>query len=84
LPCTGIKESYYNGDDFYNWIINDLLPLCNVYPARHSVIIMDNNSEHVNSRIQDTIEARDCRLKYLSPYSPDYNSIELSFSVLKA
>jgi transposase len=84
LPCTGIKEGYYNGDDFYNWIINDLLPLCNAYSARHSVIIMDNNFGHVNRRIQDAIEARGCRVKYLPLYSPDYNPIELSFSVLKA
>jgi hypothetical protein len=83
LPCTSIKENYYNEDEFYNWIINDLLPHCNAFSARHSVIIMNNNAEHVNSRIKNAIETRDCHVKYLSLYSLDYNSIELSFEMLK-
>jgi transposase len=30
------------------------------------------------------IEARDCKLLYLAPYSPDYNPIEEAFSKIKA
>jgi len=30
------------------------------------------------------IEKKGCRLRYLPPYSPDYNPIEYSFSVIKA
>ena len=29
------------------------------------------------------IEARGCKLYFLPPYSPDFNPIELSFSVIK-
>jgi hypothetical protein len=29
------------------------------------------------------VEARGCKLEYLPPYSPDFNPIEYSFSVLK-
>jgi transposase len=29
------------------------------------------------------IEEHGCRLEYLPPYSPDYNPIEYSFSVIK-
>ena len=29
------------------------------------------------------IEERGCKLEYLPPYSPDYNPIEYSFSVIK-
>lgn len=29
------------------------------------------------------IEAKGCRLEYLPPYSPDFNPIELTFSVIK-
>jgi transposase len=29
------------------------------------------------------VEAKGCKLEYLPPYSPDYNPIEYSFSVLK-
>ena len=30
------------------------------------------------------IEKKGCKLRYLPPYSPDYNPIEYSFSVIKA
>lgn len=29
------------------------------------------------------IEAQGCKLEYLPPYSPDFNPIEFSFSVIK-
>jgi transposase len=29
------------------------------------------------------IEAKGCKLEYLPPYSPDFNPIEFSFSVIK-
>jgi transposase len=83
LSCTRIKENYFNEDVFFEWIIDDLLLHCNVYSTSHSVIIMKNCSIHVNSRIRETIETHDCRVKYLFSYSSDYNSVELSFSVLK-
>jgi len=60
------------------------LPHCNVYPAPRSVIVMDNVSVHVNPRIEEIIKTYGCKIRYLSPYSPDFNPIELSFSVLKA
>jgi hypothetical protein len=84
LFCMNIKENYFNEDEFYNWIINDLLSLCNVYSTSQNVIIMNDNSTHVNSRIRDAIETYECRVKYLSSYSSDYNSIELSFEMLKS
>jgi hypothetical protein len=84
LPCTDIKEGYYNLDSFQQWITNNLLSHCNVYPAPRSVIIMNNASAHRNPRIQEVIETYKCRVKYLPLYSPNYNLIELSFSILKA
>lgn len=44
---------------------------------------MDTASSHTNDRIREAIEAYGCIVKYLLPYSPDFNPIELSFSVLK-
>lgn len=84
LPCTGIKQGYYSKDDLLTWLIDKLLPLCNEYPAHRSIIVLDNVSVHVNPRIITAIEERGCLVKYLPPYSPDYNPIELTFSVLKA
>ena len=33
--------------------------------------------------VRPIIEARGCRVEYLPPYSPDFNPIELTFSVIK-
>jgi hypothetical protein len=83
LSCTSIKKSYYNANKFYNWLILDLLSLCNAHSTSHSVIIINNNFEHIQSRIKDAIKTYDCRVKYLSFYSSNYNSIELSFKMQK-
>ena len=52
LPCTGIKEGWFNGEAFYRWVSDELLPQCNSYPQPKSVIIMDNASIHCNQRIE--------------------------------
>lgn len=48
------------------------------------MIIMDNVSVHANLQIERIIEAGGHLVRYLQLYSPDYNPIELTFSVLKA
>ena len=80
LPCTAVKKGYFNAEEFLEWLNTSLLPLC----TEGTVIIMDNNSTHVNPGVQLAIAAAGCELEYLPPYSPDFNPIELSFAVLKA
>lgn len=84
LPCTGIRQGYFDAEAFYRWISDELLPHCNPYPEPRSVIVMDNASIHCNERVEEVIRQHGCRIRYLPPYSPDYNPIELTFSVLKA
>jgi transposase len=85
LPCTSIKKGYWNTELFLQWITNDLLPnLYEVYGQTPKVIIMDNASFHTDERISSAIEQQGHTIEYLPPYSPDFNPIELSFSVLKA
>ena len=45
---------------------------------------MDNASIHCNPRIKEVIRQYGCEVRYLPPYSLDFNPIDLSFSVLKA
>jgi transposase len=82
LPCTGIKEGYYNGDDFHDWLCNIFLPT--LRNGRVMVVIMDNNSVHIGERVIYTIQSEGHIVRFLPPYSPDYNPIELTFSVLKS
>ena len=84
LPCTGVREGWSNAEAMLRWILDELLPHCNAFPAQRSVIILDNASIHVNPRIEEVIKAHGCEVPYLPPYSPDFNPIELSFSILKA
>ncbi len=53
-------------------------------PRAGQVVVMDNLSVHKGERVRELIEARDCKLLYLPPYSPDYNPIEAAFSKIKA
>ena len=57
---------------------------CNEYPRECSIIVLDNVSVHVDPEIVSAIKAKGCLVKYLPPYSPDYNPVELTFSMLKA
>ena len=84
LPCTSIRLDYFNGEAFYNSVVNELLPYCNPYPQPRSVICLDNVSIHLDPRVRDAIEARGCLLRFPPPYSPDHSPIELTFSLLKA
>ena len=44
---------------------------------------MDNAKIHHDANLISLIERSGCRVIFLSPYSPDYNSIETAFSTIK-
>jgi transposase len=48
------------------------------------LVILDNLSVHKAATIREAIEARDCELLFLPPYSPDCTPIEQAFSKVKA
>jgi transposase len=47
------------------------------------ILVMDNLSAHTGETIRQLIEAQGARLKFLPPYSPDFNPIELCWSKIK-
>ena len=51
---------------------------------RGDTVIMDNLSAHKGPDVRRAIEAAGATLRYLPPYSPDFNPIENDFSKLKA
>jgi len=65
---------------FVRWLQDWLLP--SLPPG--TTIICDNLSVHRHEAVRPAIEAADCHLRYLPPYSPDFNPIEQVFSMLKA
>lgn len=48
------------------------------------IVVRDNLSVHKAASIRQAIEARQCQLLFLPPYSPDFTPIEQAFSKLKA
>lgn len=68
------------GKDFRDFIEHDLAPKLN--PG--DVVIMDNLNIHKMKGIQELITARGAKVEYLSPYSPDFNPIEMLWSTVKS
>ena len=52
-----IKEGSYNGDQFMEWL-DGLLRVMNPYPARHSVLILDNCRIHHVEGVEERCEER--------------------------
>lgn len=64
--------------------IEQLLPSCNPFPGKYSVLVMDNASIHRSERIRKMCDDVGVRVEYLPPYSPDLNPVEEKFAQLKA
>jgi len=69
-----------NGDWFEAYVAQVLLPT--LRPG--DTVIMDNLSSHKRASVRAMIEAKGATLRFLPPYSPDLNPIEMAFAKLKA
>jgi len=68
-----------NGPLFLAWVQQHLAPA--LRPS--DIVVMDNLSSHKVAGVREAIEAVGAELRYLPPYSPDLNPIELAFAKLK-
>ena len=85
LTPTGLQtpwliEGAMNTETFEWYIREELAPL--LRPGQ--VVVLDNLSAHKSAGIREAIEARQCELLFLPPYSPDCTPIEQAFSKIKA
>ena len=48
------------------------------------IVVMDNLSSHKGAGVRQRIEAAGAEIRFLPPYSPDLNPIEMAFAKLKA
>jgi transposase len=48
------------------------------------IVVLDNLPAHKPAVVREAIEATGAQLRYLPPYSPDLNPIEMAFAKLKA
>lgn len=85
LRLTGIVapmvlDGPINSRSFQTYVDRVLIP--DLRPG--DIIIMDNLGSHKSPGVQAAIEAAGATVRYLPPYSPDFNPIEKAFSKLKA
>ena len=78
IPCT--FDDALNGDLFREYIRVFLVPT--LKPG--DIVVMDNLSSHKVSGIMEMIQNAGTQVKFLPPYSPDFNPIELMWSKMKA
>lgn len=80
MTAPMVLDGAMNGDAFRAYVEHVLAPTLSV----GNIVIMDNLSAHKAEGIREAIEATGATLRYLPPYSPDFNPIENAFSKLKA
>ena len=75
-----VLDGPINRDAFETYVAKVLIP--ELRPG--DIVVMDNLSSHKGPRVRQMIEAAGAELRYLPPYSPDFNPIENAFAKLKA
>ena len=77
------EEGNIDGARFLEAFIDDILSICEPFPGKRSVIVMDNAQVHLKLLIDAECLQRDIFILYLPPYSFDFNPIELCFNAAK-
>lgn len=80
LTAPLVIDGAVNGDLFVAYVRQMLVPTSR--PG--DIVILDNLSAHKRAEVRQAIEAVGAVLRYLPPYTPDLNPMELAFAKLKA
>jgi len=80
LTATAVFDGPIDSVTFRAYIEQVLVPT--LRPG--DVVVLDNLSAHKQPEIRLAIEDAGAQLRFLPPYSPDFNPIELAFAKLKA
>ena len=80
LTASGVFDGPIDTDTFGAYVDQILVPT--LRPG--DVVVLDNLAVHKQPAIRAAIEAAGASLRFLPPYSPDFNPIEQAFAKLKA
>lgn len=80
LTAPWLLDGAMDGTAFLVYVRRVLAP--SLSPG--DIVVMDNLPAHKVAGVREAIEATGAHLRYLPPYSPDFNPIELAFAKLKA
>jgi transposase len=80
MTATAVFDGPIDNATFRAYIEQVLVPT-----LRHGdVVVLDNLAAHKQPEVRFAIEQAGALLRFLPPYSPDFNPIELAFAKLKA
>jgi transposase len=65
---------------FEAWLERHLLPAL----EEGDIVVLDNLQAHKSLHVAEILAKKNCTVRYLPPYSPDFNPIEKAYSKLKA
>lgn len=80
LTAPMVLDGAMHGAAFLAYVEQVLVPT--LKPG--DIVVMDNLPAHKPLAVRRAIEAAGAKLRFLPPYSPDFNPIEMAFSKLKA
>jgi transposase len=80
LTATAVFDGPIDNDTFRAYVEQVLVPTLRA----GDVVVLDNLAVHKQPAVRQAIEQAGARLRFLPPYSPDFNPIEQAFAKLKA
>ena len=80
----GMTEGTFDRKSFHKVMVENILPRMNPYPAPNSILILDNAKIHMYPELLEAVHSIGALVFFLCPYSPQFNPIEVAFSVLKS
>jgi transposase len=80
MTAPMVLDGAMHGAAFLAYVEQVLVPTL----APGDIVIMDNLPAHKSTAVHLAIERAGAELRFLPPYSPDFNPIEMAFSKLKA
>ncbi|KQT88300.1 transposase [Aurantimonas sp. Leaf443] len=80
MSAPMVLDGPMNGVAFRAYVEQVLVPTL----SPGDIVVMDNLPAHKAESVRAAIEAAGASLRFLPPYSPDFNPIEMAFSKLKA
>jgi transposase len=80
MAATAVFDCPSDGETFRAYVEQVLVPTL----RRGDVVVLDNLAAHKQPEVRMAIEEAGAHLRFLPPYSPDFNPIEMAFAKLKA
>jgi transposase len=80
LTAPAVFDGPIDNASFRAYVEQVLVPTL----RRGDVVVLDNLAVHKQPEVRAAIEAAGAQVRFLPPYSPDFNPIEMAFAKLKA